>query len=681
MGTPTDKPNEDDTQGIDSRTGDGDETLAFSDAAASSPLINAPGSASLSGTFGRYVIKKALGDGAMGTVYLAHDAQLERDVALKVPKFPPNAPPEQLERFYQEAKAAAKLSHPNLCPVYDVGEFEGVHYIAMAFIEGRTLLDYVETGRHQPQTQISTVLRKIALGMDEAHSHGIVHRDLKPANVMINQRNEPIVTDFGLARQIDNDQARLTQDGMMLGSPAYMPPEQFSDASYQPGPQADVYALGVMMFELLTGELPFQGTGSIASIIAQVLSQPTPDISELRTDVDPRLVDICQQAMAKEPDERYSSMKAFAADLTRFLRDSVGSGQREVKPVTKTAGAEVTRAEEKCRMVRSLAKTQQFAAAATILEELSHEDHPEAKKYVDWAQEQLPLMKAAAQKVEGSEQASTPATQSGVASLLDDFDDEPEIAGGTHLAALPKAKSPAISPTVLFAIGGAILAVFILGFIGWAILGSLGTPTTTTYSEVYAAINDDTIVSPSDTSGSTEPTRSPAPVDAVVPSPPAGNDPSVKVVPPIKTPEKIGLTPQEKPHLPTIKPVEQSPKDPLPTLPDPKQPIGNNPLDDFVDRPKEPVHRPTHPKSVAQLLERHDRNKNGIIELSELKGIGHRPVLRGADANNDGKITRSELAQFIKKHPLPAGPLKGPPHGPPNRPGPPNFPGPKGRPR
>ena len=213
-----------------------------------------------------------------------------------------------------------------------------------------------------------------------------------------------------------------------------------------------------------------------------------------------------------------------------------------------------------------------------------------------------------------------------------------------------------------------VLAVFVLGFIAWVILGVVGTSETTTYTDTY----DDTVVSSADTSGSTEPTRSPASPDVEVPTTPVVGKPPVNVLPTIEPPAK--------PSLPTINPVEQLPKIPIPTLPAPKLPE-SNPLDDFVNGPKDPVQPPTHPKSVAQLLERHDRNKNGIIELSELKGIGHRPVLQGADANNDGKITRSELAQFIKKHPLPAGPPKGPPHGSPKRPGPPNFPRPNGRPR
>ena len=139
-------------------------------------------------TLGRYQIKKLLGRGGMGAVYLAHDQQLERDVALKVPKFDTSTNEKSIERFYREARSAANLSHPNLCPVFDVGEIDGTHYIAMALIKGRPLSDYVEGGKTQNPRTAAGIIRKVALAMHEAHSSGIIHRDLKPANIMIDHR-------------------------------------------------------------------------------------------------------------------------------------------------------------------------------------------------------------------------------------------------------------------------------------------------------------------------------------------------------------------------------------------------------------------------------------------------------------------------------------------------------------
>src|SRR5262249_2475853 len=148
--------------------------------------------------FGRYRIKKRLGHGGMGAVYLAHDERLDRQVALKVPHFGPDIDPEILQRFYREARAAATFVHPNVCPIYDVDECDGVPYLTMAFIEGKPLADVIKSGKPLVQTQAAAVCRKIALALQEAHKRGIIHRDLKPGNIMINKRLEPVIMDFGL---------------------------------------------------------------------------------------------------------------------------------------------------------------------------------------------------------------------------------------------------------------------------------------------------------------------------------------------------------------------------------------------------------------------------------------------------------------------------------------------------
>lgn len=171
----------------------------------------------LAGMFGRYRIERKLGAGGMGAVYLALDTQLDRRVALKVPFFGESDGPDVVDRFYREARAMATLQHANLCPVFDVGQSEGVHYLTMALIEGRPLSDDLQTGKTYPAREAATIIRKLALALDSAHKSGIVHRDLKPSNVMIRPDGEPVIMDFGLARRRKEGEAALTQMGPFWG--------------------------------------------------------------------------------------------------------------------------------------------------------------------------------------------------------------------------------------------------------------------------------------------------------------------------------------------------------------------------------------------------------------------------------------------------------------------------------
>jgi serine/threonine protein kinase/formylglycine-generating enzyme required for sulfatase activity len=292
------------------------ETL-LPDSSARRASDSSPGG--ISKQFGRYCILRVLGQGAMGTVYLAEDTQLQRQVALKTPQFTDDSAQESLERFYREARTAATLRHPNICPVHDVGEIEGTHYISMAYIEGLPLSDLIQPERRQTERQILNEIRKLAQALQEAHDHDIVHRDLKPANVMIDKRGEPLIMDFGLARQVRREQGiRLTQSGVLLGSPAYMSPEQVEGDAALVGPASDQYSLGVILYELLTGELPFQG--SLAAVLGQIVSrEPTPP-SRLRAGLDPRVEAICLKMLAKKPSDRFASLSAVADELTLVLR-------------------------------------------------------------------------------------------------------------------------------------------------------------------------------------------------------------------------------------------------------------------------------------------------------------------------------------------------------------------------
>jgi serine/threonine protein kinase/regulation of enolase protein 1 (concanavalin A-like superfamily) len=295
--------------------------------------------------FGRYRIVKLLGNGAMGTVYLAEDTQLHRQVALKTPQFNQAPTPQMLERFYREARAAATLRHPHICPVHDVGQIDGTHYISMAYIEGHPLLDFTRTGKPQPVRQALIVVRKLAQALQEAHDHGIVHRDLKPANIMIDKRNEPIIMDFGLARQSDQDEgSRLTQTGTLLGTPAYMSPEQVGAEPEKIGPSTDQYSLGVIFYELLTGQLPFRG--SITAVIGQIVTKPVTPPSQLRPDLDPRIEAVCLKMMAKESGERYASISAVANDLATIVRTPDAKPKIAASGDSSGAAAQVNRSED-----------------------------------------------------------------------------------------------------------------------------------------------------------------------------------------------------------------------------------------------------------------------------------------------------------------------------------------------
>jgi predicted Ser/Thr protein kinase len=284
--------------------------------------------------FGRYRILKILGQGGMGVVYLARDTQLEREVALKVPHFDAERGPKLLNRFEHEARAAARIHHPNICPIHDVGEIDGKRYLTMAYIDGVPLGRLLRQGKRVTPRQAAHVIRKVALAVQEAHQCGVVHRDLKPANIMIDRRGEPIVMDFGLARRYRSEDAHLTRVGATMGTPAYMAPEQCRGEREALGPACDVYSLGVILYELLAGKPPFTGEDALA-IVSKVLLEEPPPPSARRPDTDRELERICLKAMAKDVANRYPSAAALAADLKTYLRSgaTAASGASVMVPI------------------------------------------------------------------------------------------------------------------------------------------------------------------------------------------------------------------------------------------------------------------------------------------------------------------------------------------------------------
>jgi serine/threonine protein kinase len=295
-------------------------------------------------TFGRYRIVKLLGEGAMGTVYLARDTQLDRLVALKVPKLQERLGPrpgganlertapqfdrqargeeretpdsQTLLRFFREARAAAALNHPNICAIHDIGEIDGVPFLTMSYLEGRTLAEMVEEDGPMVESQAVTIVRTLARAMQEAHSRGVIHRDLKPSNVMMIERGEPVIMDFGIARRDAAADARLTKTGAILGTPAFMAPEQIEGNPDAVGRPCDIYSLGVILYELLTARLPFGG--SVLSMLGKILYEPPDPPSQHKPDLDRTLEAVCLKALAKRPQDRYSSMADFAVALEEY---------------------------------------------------------------------------------------------------------------------------------------------------------------------------------------------------------------------------------------------------------------------------------------------------------------------------------------------------------------------------
>ncbi len=291
-------------------------------------LSNPAAESELPEVLGRYQIVKLIGRGGMGVVYLARDTELERQVALKVPHSSITRDVNLLQRFQREARAAAKLDHPNICSVYDVGQIEGTHYLAMAYVEGRSLSKLIKDQHPLPQVAVADLVHRLASAMQEAHTAGIVHRDLKPDNVMVNQRHEPVIMDFGLARREGSPDAKLTAEGAVMGSPAYMSPEQVAGQSDRIGPATDIYALGVILYELLTGRLPFEG--SIGEVMGKISTQPPLSPSQYRPDIDSGLEEICLKAFSKNVEDRFTSMGELAGAISDFLDTHQGRSSEQV---------------------------------------------------------------------------------------------------------------------------------------------------------------------------------------------------------------------------------------------------------------------------------------------------------------------------------------------------------------
>ncbi len=268
--------------------------------------------------FGEYELLSEIARGGMGVVYKARQVKLNRLVALKMILSGQLAGEQELKRFQAEAEAAAKLDHPGLVPIFEIGEHDGRHFIAMAYVEGRSLAAKLrDEGPMQPK-EAAKLVRKITDAIHYAHLKGVVHRDLKPGNVLLDTNGEPRVTDFGLAKQVDTD-SELTASGQVLGTPSYMPPEQAAGKLSDIGPASDIYSLGAILYACLTGRPPFQGA-SPTDVILQVLNDTPPAPRTLNRKVDRDLNTIVMKCLDKPIGGRYEKAAYLRGDLDHYLR-------------------------------------------------------------------------------------------------------------------------------------------------------------------------------------------------------------------------------------------------------------------------------------------------------------------------------------------------------------------------
>ena len=281
---------------------------------------------------GRYQVEKELGKGAMGVVYLGKDPKIGRVVAIKTMALAQEFEGEELndarERFFREAETAGRLQHQNIVTIFDAGEEHDLAYIAMEFLKGRDLVDHCKDGNLLPVPKVLSIVARVAEALAYAHKQNVVHRDIKPANIMYELDSDTVkVTDFGIARITDSSK---TKTGLVLGTPSFMSPEQI--AGKKVDGRSDLYSLGVMLYQMLTGVLPFRGE-SMAELMYKIANEDAPDLRIVRPDMPERLVQVVARSLAKKPDLRYQDGDEFARDLRAILAALAGEPATTPIPV------------------------------------------------------------------------------------------------------------------------------------------------------------------------------------------------------------------------------------------------------------------------------------------------------------------------------------------------------------
>ena len=265
---------------------------------------------------GRYEIIKSIGEGGMANVYLAYDTILDRNVAIKVLRGDLANDEKFVRRFQREALSASSLSHPNIVAMYDVGEDNGLYYIVMEYVEGKTLKQLLKKRGSLTLSEAIDIMLQLTDGMAHAHDSYIVHRDLKPQNIMIQDDGQIKITDFGIAMALNSTQ--LTQTNSVMGSVHYLPPEQAAGKGTTI--KSDIYSMGIIFYELLTGELPFKGDSAVEIALKQ-MKEPLPDVHKLNNDIPQSIENIILKSTAKNPKNRYDDAKSMHNDLLTALND------------------------------------------------------------------------------------------------------------------------------------------------------------------------------------------------------------------------------------------------------------------------------------------------------------------------------------------------------------------------
>ena len=299
------------------------------------------GGSSATPTLGRYEITKELGKGAMGIVYLGRDPKINRTVAIKTMRFEEGidekALKDQKERFFREAQAAGNLSHPNIVKMFDAGEEQDIAYLAMELLKGDDLKKWASKDNLLPVDKVLDYMARTADALDYAHKNGVVHRDIKPANIMLLEDGTLRVTDFGIARITESSK---TATGTVMGTPFYMSPEQISGKKVDG--RADIFSLGVMTYEMLTGERPWKGGEAIGTLFFQISSDPWPDPVIYRPDLPREILPVIDKALKKNPEERYQNGAEMAADLRAVLEKRPLITAQSVPPAAQPAQSQAS---------------------------------------------------------------------------------------------------------------------------------------------------------------------------------------------------------------------------------------------------------------------------------------------------------------------------------------------------
>jgi len=274
---------------------------------------------------GPYRIINQIGEGGMATVYKAYQPSMDRNVAIKVLPGRLAESREFTRRFQQEARTIARLEHAHILPVFDYGESDGVSYFVMRYLEAGTLKDRMTTGRPLPLNEIDRIFTQLASALSYAHSHGVIHRDLKPANVLIDSQGNLFLTDFGIAKILESASTRLTETDAIMGTPAYISPEQAQAQTVDQ--RSDIYSLGIILYEMVTGRVPFIADTPLAVILKHV-NDPMPLPSSIKADIPEAMERVLLKALAKNPNDRFATADEFVSAWKRALDEKILCAER-----------------------------------------------------------------------------------------------------------------------------------------------------------------------------------------------------------------------------------------------------------------------------------------------------------------------------------------------------------------